>query len=212
MASWDYGSNDFLYSVSVTLDTEESEGKRRGRPQDEERTEAILEATHTVLQAQGLSEMKVSDIADAAGCGLATIYRRWRTKEDLVAAALLARPVPVVPETGDPVADLRALVTAIAEEFATMGENLIEFLAAANREPKLREAIENGILGVARTRITDYVIAMLGEDFAHTRILIDGAAGAMVLRAGFLGEFHSPEDFIDEVLALVADLAPQSEP
>ena len=73
----------------------------RGRPRDQERTAAILDATHDMMKSKGWNDLTMGDIAKAAGCGLATIYRRWNTKEDLVAAAMRDRPLPLIDETGD---------------------------------------------------------------------------------------------------------------
>ena len=56
----------------------------RGRPRSSDRTEAILDAAHDVLKEHGFDNVRMQDIADQAGAGLATIYRRWETKEDLV--------------------------------------------------------------------------------------------------------------------------------
>jgi AcrR family transcriptional regulator len=47
--------------------------------------ERILEAAYGVLSERGL-EASVADVAERAGVGTATIFRRFPTKEDLVAA------------------------------------------------------------------------------------------------------------------------------
>src|SRR5260221_3464828 len=78
----------------------------RGRPRAADREPLILDAKSQLLDEVGYDHLRVQDVADRAHVGLATIYRRWATKQDLVIAAMhrdkagLARP-----ETDDPRAD-----------------------------------------------------------------------------------------------------------
>ncbi len=63
----------------------------RSRPlrADAERNRAkVLTAARQVLAARGLDACTTDDIARAAGVGVGTVYRRFPTKESLVAAAL----------------------------------------------------------------------------------------------------------------------------
>ena len=48
--------------------------------------------------------------ADRAHAGLATIYRRWPTKQALVIAALHHRAPEPLPESDDPLADLQKML------------------------------------------------------------------------------------------------------
>jgi AcrR family transcriptional regulator len=87
-----------------------------GRPRSPEAHRAILAATLALLGELGFERMSIEAIATHAGVGKTTIYRRWKTKEDLVADALSSvKATPVVPDTGD----LRADVAVLAEQFAT---------------------------------------------------------------------------------------------
>lgn len=86
-----------------------------GRPRSPEAHRAILDATLALLGELGFERMSIEAIAAHAGVGKTTIYRRWKTKEDLVGDALSSvKATPVVPDTGD----LRADVTLLAEAFA----------------------------------------------------------------------------------------------
>ncbi len=64
--------------------------KRRdaGRPRGEAVTEAVMLCTLDELASHGLSDLSVERIADAAEVNKTTIYRRWPTREALVAGAL----------------------------------------------------------------------------------------------------------------------------
>ena len=60
----------------------------RGRRLSEERGDEILGCVLDLLHEVGYDQLRMQDVADRAGAGLATIYRRWPTKQDLVRASL----------------------------------------------------------------------------------------------------------------------------
>lgn len=60
----------------------------RGRPRDPALDTAILTAALELFIAQGISAMSIEQVAKRAGVGKPTIYRRWSTKERLVADAI----------------------------------------------------------------------------------------------------------------------------
>ncbi len=57
---------------------------KRGRPRDPAVREAILDAARTVLARKGFTGTSMDEIARQAGVGKDTLYRRWKSKEDLV--------------------------------------------------------------------------------------------------------------------------------
>lgn len=61
----------------------------RGRPRDAGAREAILDATLELLADRGFHATTMDAIAERAGVGKNTIYRRWSTKDDLVIDAML---------------------------------------------------------------------------------------------------------------------------
>ncbi|ORA33953.1 TetR/AcrR family transcriptional regulator [Mycobacterium aquaticum] len=60
----------------------------RGRPRDPAVDTAILAAALDLFIEQGISAMSMEQIAKRAGVGKPTLYRRWSTKEALVADAI----------------------------------------------------------------------------------------------------------------------------
>lgn len=86
-------------------------GERQGgRPRSPAAHRAILDATLALLAELGFERMSIEAIAAHAGVGKTTIYRRWKTKEDLVADALSSvKAVPVAPDTGDLRTDIALL-------------------------------------------------------------------------------------------------------
>lgn len=61
---------------------------RRGRPRDPALDRAILEAARAVLAERGFTGASMEAIAQTAGVGKDTVYRRWRSKEELVGQLL----------------------------------------------------------------------------------------------------------------------------
>jgi AcrR family transcriptional regulator len=56
---------------------------KRGRPRDPDRDRAILHAARTVIAQKGFTGASMDEIARTAGVGKDTLYRRWRSKEQL---------------------------------------------------------------------------------------------------------------------------------
>jgi AcrR family transcriptional regulator len=81
----------------------------RGRPRDEAATAAILEKTVLLLAKKGYRGFRLEDVAALASVSKATVYRRWPSKQRLVADAVragLARVNPSSPDSGDPRRDV----------------------------------------------------------------------------------------------------------
>jgi AcrR family transcriptional regulator len=60
----------------------------RGRPRDPALDTAILNAALELFIAHGIASMSIEQVAKRAGVGKPTVYRRWSTKESLVADAI----------------------------------------------------------------------------------------------------------------------------
>jgi AcrR family transcriptional regulator len=71
----------------VTTATPVESPRRRGRPRRAEAREIILDATLELLAERGFQATTMDAIAERAGVGKNTIYRRWPTKDDLVVDA-----------------------------------------------------------------------------------------------------------------------------
>ena len=66
----------------------EAVARPRGRRREADREPLILDAANELLDEIGYDHLRVQDVADRAHVGLATIYRRWSTKQELVIAAM----------------------------------------------------------------------------------------------------------------------------
>ena len=80
-----------------------------GRPRDPHADDAILAAARELLVEVGFERMTVTDVAARAGVGRPTVYRRYASKEELVAASVEAlRSDEPTPDTGSLCGDIRA--------------------------------------------------------------------------------------------------------
>lgn len=81
-----------------------------GRPRSEEAHQAILNATLELLVEVGFSSLTVEGVAQRAGVGKATIYRRWRSKLPLIIEAYGLLPQLEDVDTGHIVSDLEEML------------------------------------------------------------------------------------------------------
>ncbi len=88
-----------------------------GRPRSEVAHQAILEATLELLVEVGFSALTVEGVANRAGVGKATIYRRWPSKLPLVVEAFGQLPGFEEVDTGDLAEDLKKMLKSYLEVF-----------------------------------------------------------------------------------------------
>jgi AcrR family transcriptional regulator len=121
---------------------------------------AILEATLTGVAEQGYDRLSMDDIALRAGVGKAAIYRRWPSKEVVVADAIahwrrgLAPVEP--PNTGSLRDDIEALIAAVPDlndaELNTV-RVIVGVATAAMHNPVLAAALDDLVLAIPRNVI-----------------------------------------------------------
>jgi AcrR family transcriptional regulator len=90
--------------------------KSPGRPRSQESHQAILAATLELLGKVGFEAMSIEAIAKQAKVGKTTIYRRYSSKEELVADAIESiREDVVIPDTGNFGQDIDELIENAAK-------------------------------------------------------------------------------------------------
>src|SRR5437868_8897975 len=88
------------------------ENPPRGRPRSSTADAAIREATIDLLHKAGYTDLTMTGVAALAGVSTATLYRRWRSKAELVISTLQAMtPKEAMPDTGSLGDDCRALLS-----------------------------------------------------------------------------------------------------
>ncbi|MEM1331831.1 MAG: TetR/AcrR family transcriptional regulator [Actinomycetota bacterium] len=177
----------------------------RGRPRDDDRTEAIVDAAIEVMYDLGWDGFKVQEVARRAGAGLATIYRRWATKEDLVAAAM-RRDIDLgifADLDGDARQQLEHVLDHLGDKIGRDGGSVISVLAAARHHAAMREALDDMMHDTVRTLIRDLIGEMIGGAHPQVVTLTDCILGAVIFRAGLLEVDTTGAEFSSEMLALV---------
>jgi AcrR family transcriptional regulator len=85
--------------------------KTAGRPRDARADSAIVAAALQLMAEHGVHALRMDDVAELAGVGKATIYRRYRSKEQLVTDAVRALLSDInIPDSGSIRGDLLALM------------------------------------------------------------------------------------------------------
>ena len=126
---------------------------RGGRPRDPSRDGVIRAAILRLLADVGYGALTMDAVASEAGVGKATIYRRWRTKEDLVVDTIsdLNRAEATPPDTGSLEGDLRQMLRSLASVITgPTGAATLSLLSTVPHQPALAEAFRNGPLAVWR--------------------------------------------------------------
>ena len=181
-----------------------------GRPRAADRTPAILEAATDLLGEVGYDRLRIQDVADRAGAGLATLYRRWPTKQALVADAIghYAEGL-LVPIQDDPMADLSALYRAMIDKMCGKGGEVLPGLISALRmEPELAEVVRNRVIAPLREREIANLSRILGADNPFLDSLVDCVPALALFRTVVLGEVVTTDEFLRKMLDLIATLAP----
>jgi AcrR family transcriptional regulator len=129
-----------------------------GRPRDARADRAILEATLELIAELGVYEFRSDDVADRAGVGKGAIYRRYRSKDELVTAAVAALVSEIaVPDTGSTRADLLAVMREAVELYrgSLSGRVMPNLVGAMAKKPELAHAVRDGFLAARRAALSD---------------------------------------------------------
>jgi hypothetical protein len=80
-----------------------------GRPRSEQALQEILETAYKLLRDKGFNAVGSHEIAQVAGVSSATLYRWWKSKEEILFDACFEhmKPVLAIPETGSALTRLR---------------------------------------------------------------------------------------------------------
>ena len=131
--------------------------KRSGRPRSAQIDAAVIAATGKLLAERGYTATSIETIARRAGVGKATIYRRWRSKEELVVELLshVAAGVEPVPDLGDTRSELLRLVSEAIEHLKrTPTGGIIQGLASElSRNPKLSRLVRERVISLRRAEV-----------------------------------------------------------
>lgn len=130
-----------------------------GRPRDARADRAILEATLELIAELGVYGFRTEDVAARAGVGKGAIYRRYRSKDELVTAAIAAvvSEEITVPDTGSTRADLLVLMREAVDLYrgALAGRLMPNLIGAMAQKPELAHSIRERFLAGRRAALSE---------------------------------------------------------
>ncbi|MGX4692543.1 TetR/AcrR family transcriptional regulator [Streptomyces sp. JNUCC 63] len=198
-----------------------SDAPVRGRPRSEALERAIVEGVMKLLEdGVPLAELSVERIARTAGVGKATIYRRWRGKEELFVDVIRATepPDPELPGTS-----MRDDLVAICEQLRRRGlvsrssAILLNVYAQMKSSPNLWSAYHATVVEPRRRLQTE--VLRRGQRDGELRadidvdVLSDIIVGPMLVRAVMRPDTELPEGLSEQIVdAVLEGLRPVSSP
>jgi len=139
-----------------------------GRPRDSGRDLAILDATLALLTEVGYEQLSIEAVAGRSGAAKTTIYRRYRDKAELVAAAVERRAPAEPPRTGGKSLreDVHSLAAWLARSISEQDVGLLGALFTGMRnDARLAQAMRR-ILRRDQTAMTDGLVRHTAERLA----------------------------------------------
>lgn len=170
---------------------------------------ALLDATVALLGEKGYGALTTAEVAKRAGVSTATLYRRWRSKEDLVIGTALhwATDLGPAPTTGSLREDLRVV---LRDKFSTLfgpgGSLLLALIGEAAHNSALGAALDAAFVAPMRARLADVLANAVqrGEldSAGQLKVLTDLVIGGSVSAAFFTRDRTrpTPQAAADELL------------
>ena len=164
-----------------------AERAKPGRHRSEAADIAILEATLDLLSEHGYASLTMAAVIARSGVSSATLYRRWPTKQDLVAAALATLHAEIVDiDTGSLRTDVIAMVESSADAMSVRRDDLADDLAMElRRNPEFRVAVNEKFV-LPRRRVMGAIIQR-----AQQRGELGAAIDAETAMAFISGPLHN---------------------
>ncbi len=194
---------------AVLSDSDVVRPSRGGRPRDPSRDGVIRAAILRLLADVGYGALTMDAVASEAGVGKATIYRRWRTKQDLVVDTIseLNRAEAEAPDTGSLEGDLRSMMHQMVSMITgPTGAATLSLLSTVPHQPALARAFQDGPLAVWRQSFDDLWsrAEQRGEiPSGIANSVIAEATSALLVQHWLLTGRPVDDAFADEVLETV---------
>lgn len=156
--------------------------RRPGRRRDDSKDDTILDAARELLAERGFDGMTMDAVAERAGAGKATVYRRWPSKVELTVDAIVCAQgvrmtIDDVPDTG------------------TLRGDLLAVRFGRRREDS--NALMSGLMSVVKD--DPRLGAVFHEQFVRSRVAL---MRDLLERARLRGELRADVDL--EMVSLVA--------
>jgi len=136
--------------MSRVLTPDPATGRRRNNAS----CEAILDATHALLEETGFDKLSLEGVAARAGVGKATIYRWWPSKGALAMEAFLRAVAPTIafPATACARDDVTAQIHKVAKAYRGKAGRIIrEMIGLGQFDPETMRLFVEGYLEPRRS-------------------------------------------------------------
>ena len=187
--------------MAAPVDTE-VRPSRGGRPRDPSRDGVIRAAILRLLGDVGYSALTMDAVASEAGVGKATIYRRWRTKEELVVDTVseLNAVEAELADTGSLEGDLRSLMhSMVGMVRSPAGAATKALLSSMQHQPALAEAFRQGPMAVWRSAFDQ--VWERGEQRGEVRPGLSGSLTAEAIGAPLVQRWLVNGEPVDDAFA-----------
>ena len=161
-----------------------AERRRPGRPRSEAADRAILRAALEVFIERGIEGATIEQVADAAGVARTTLYRRWSSKEALIAQAIAAargNPESHALNRGNSSRSSELLIDALAETFTRPDYKKLaaRMIGSISNNPELMELYWRDYLLPRRHLVRKLLERVIGEG-PDCEIILDLLSGAII--------------------------------
>ncbi|WP_017298220.1 TetR/AcrR family transcriptional regulator [Nodosilinea nodulosa] len=193
----------------------DADQKSPGRPRSAKSHQAMLKATLDLLAEVGFATMSIEAIAARAGVGKTTIYRRYSSKEELVADAIESiREEVLLPDAGSLWADIDALIENAAQITLTpLGrQSVAMIIGSATSHPTFAQIYWTKYLEPRRQTFAAVIDRAKARDEVASDLdpglVFDAMSGIMLYATIFPPAAETWQDYVRRALELI--LAPPS--
>jgi AcrR family transcriptional regulator len=156
-----------------------------GRPRNPDLDRAILDAAVELVAEEGYDRTSIESIAHRAGVGKPTIYRRWRSKEEIIVDALarLSDEADVLTEgtVRERLSEFVERLWARASHAHTDGSTLLgQVVGEIHRSPELRDAVRSTFVARRRARLAALLREGIGSGEIDPNVDVDVAVDAIL--------------------------------
>ncbi|MDB5687727.1 MAG: regulatory protein TetR [Rhizorhabdus sp.] len=154
----------------------------------------MLDATAALILERGAVNFTVEAVVERTGIALTTIYRHWRTRNDLLAAGIahLSDPIPY-PDSGSTRTDLVSFFAGRMEllHWDEKLRTLPGIIEAGRTDGKIATVVTQFVTGLHKTV---QIMLVRGQERGDVRrdrdvsAMADVLLGAIILRRGYRGE------------------------
>jgi AcrR family transcriptional regulator len=174
--------------------------RRRGRPRNEGLRRTILRAAAELLEERGIDGVTIEAIAERAGVGKQTIYRRWSSRAAVLVEAFLSQDevTAPLPDGGSLRRDLSLFAGSVSATASgdSLRRSVAGLVSASHVDPEVARLFRERFVAPARASVRELLERGIDRGEVHpdvdVEVVIDELLGAIWYRALLSGGRLSP--------------------